>query len=138
LEQLQDKASGLGLVRFDKANRKVTFECWPFLAEPTASGKQFPGWPVMIDVFDNYGRKPAAHLPALEVSGVENPVVQVVSESDGEVVYTIRIAGRRSRPPVFAPGKYTVRVSEPDTGRVKELTGIEATAGNAATLPVRV
>lgn len=43
MEVMQQKASGLGLVRFDKTQRKITFECWPFLADPAEAGTQFPG-----------------------------------------------------------------------------------------------
>jgi hypothetical protein len=50
LEMLQEKSSGLGLVRFDKARRTVTFECWPYLADPTVAGTQMPGWPVTVEV----------------------------------------------------------------------------------------
>lgn len=51
LEQMTDKASGLGLVRFDKGARKVTIECWPFDADPTAAdAKQFAGWPVTVEL----------------------------------------------------------------------------------------
>jgi alkaline phosphatase D len=135
LENLRDKSSGLGIVRFDREKRKITFECWPFLADPTTDA-QFPGWPVTIDVLDNYARKPAAHLPVLEVRGVDNPVVQVVSEKDGEVVYTLRVPARGFRPMVFAPGKYTVRVSDPDTGKSKKMKGVEATSGNSKSLTI--
>ncbi len=51
LEQMADKASGLGIVRFDKQARKITIECWSYLVDPTAPGaKQFAGWPVTVDV----------------------------------------------------------------------------------------
>jgi hypothetical protein len=138
MEQMHDKASGLALVRFDKARRKVTFECWPFLADPTKPGTQFPGWPVTVDQLDNYGRKAKALLPALQVDGPEDPVVQVIDEKDGEVVYTLRIAGRRFQPKVFAPGRYTVKVSYPESGRLKEIKGVEAQPGNKTTLDVKV
>ncbi len=138
LEAMQDKASGLGIVRFDKVNRKIKIECWPFLADPMKPGTQFRGWPVTIDVLDNYGRKAAAHLPALRVSGVENAVVQVIEEQSGDVVYTLRIAGRTFRPHVFAPGMYTLRISEPDAGRMKEIRGLEARANNPQTLKIVV
>jgi hypothetical protein len=49
---LADKASGLGVVRFDKKHRRITIECWPYLADVTAEGTQMPGWPVTIDVPD--------------------------------------------------------------------------------------
>jgi alkaline phosphatase D len=139
MEQLHDKSSGLGLVRFDKANRRITIECWPFLADPTApDAKQFPGWPVTMDMIENYGRKPAAHLPALTVSGVKNPVVQIIDEAAKDIVYTLRIAGQEFRPHVFAAGRYTVIVSEPETGRRKEIKGVEARENNDRKLTISV
>lgn len=138
MEALQDKASGLGLVRFDKRNRKIIIECWPFLADPTKPDTQFSGWPVTIDMLDNYGRKPAAHLPILTVKGADNPVVQVIEEQSGEIVYTLRIAGRSFQPHVFAAGKYTIKIGEPESNRLREITGIEALANNQQLLEVVV
>jgi hypothetical protein len=136
LEMLHDRASGIGLVRFDKVRRTVTFECWPFLADPMQPGTQFPGWPVTVRQLDNDGRKAAAHLPVLQVNGPDNPVVQVMRETDGAILYTLRIAGGRFQPKVFAPGRYTVTVSYPETGRTKELRGLEAVPENKALLEV--
>lgn len=135
---MDDKASGLGIVRFDKKNRRITIECWPYLADVTAQGTQMPGWPVTIAVLDNYMRKAAAYLPTLRISGITNPVVQIVDERNGEIVYTLRIAGQSWRPHVFAPGKYTVRVSDPDTLRERVLKGVVAGARAVETLDVRV
>jgi alkaline phosphatase D len=135
---LDDKASGLGVVRFDKKQRRIIVECWPLLADVTRAGTQMPGWPVTIDVLDNYARKPAAYLPTLNVSGVKNPVVQIVDETNGEIVYTLRIAGPNWRPHVFAPGRYTVKVSEPDTRRERVVKGVAAGPDTAGTLDVRL
>jgi alkaline phosphatase D len=135
---MDDRASGLGLVRFDKKNRRITVECWPYLADVGKNGTQMPGWPVTIDVLDNYARKPAAYLPTLKVSGVQNPVVQIVDEANEEIVYTLRIAGQDWRPHVFVPGRYTVRVSEPETRRETVLKGLLAGPDTVGTLEVRV
>ena len=111
LENMQGKASGLGVVRFDKKNREITIECWPFLADPTAPGSQFPGWPVKVKLEDNYARKAAAYLPTLKIQGVQNPVVQVLNDSTGEIEYTLRIPGNTFRPQVFdADVTYTVKI----------------------------
>jgi hypothetical protein len=59
---------------------------------------------------DNDGRKPWGYLPELIFQEVTDPVVQVIREEDGEIIYTRRIQGSRFRPPVFGPGTYTVRV----------------------------
>ncbi len=138
LDQMHDKSSGLGLVRFDKARRSITIECWPFLADPMKPGTQFPGWPVTIDALANYGRKPAAHLPTLKVAGVKNPVVQIFDEAKNEILYTLRLAGQSFRAPVFAPGLYSIRVSEPETGKMKTLARIAAQEGAAGILEVEI
>jgi alkaline phosphatase D len=63
--------------------------------------------------------------------------VQIVDESNGEIVYTLRIAGQRWRPHVFAPGTYTVKVRDPDAGRERVVKGVVAAPGATGTLNVR-
>jgi hypothetical protein len=60
--------------------------------------------------------------------------VQVVGESDGEVLYTIRIRGDRFTPRVFASGRYTVRVVRPDTEALLLFPGLEPTPDSARVL----
>jgi len=138
LENLKQKSSGLAMVRFDKASRKITYECWPFTADLTDSRAQMPGWPITFGVLDNYRRKPAAHLPKLKITGTENPVLHVTEEKDGQLVYALRLPSRDFQPYVFAAGKYTIRVSDPDAGKSKEVKGVEATPENSNTLEVNV
>ncbi|NND08090.1 MAG: metallophosphoesterase [Saprospiraceae bacterium] len=41
--------AGYGLIRFNKKEKSVVFECWPRYANVTeGEAKQFPGWPVTI------------------------------------------------------------------------------------------
>src|SRR5262245_2966820 len=130
MEKLQDKVSGLGIVRFDKTNRKITVECWPFLADVTQAGTQFRGWPRTFEMTENFGRKASAQLPKLEFRGVKQPVVEVIDERSSELVYGLRLASGSWQPMVFAEGKYTVRVSEPESGKVKEVKGLEGKVAN--------
>jgi len=58
---------------------------------------------------ENDGREVQGYLPELIFDNVTNPVVQVVNEASGEILYTQRIQGDRFRPRVFEPGKYTVK-----------------------------
>ena len=127
----QQRADGYGLVRFDKKQHTVTFECWPRFAEvESGTGRQFPGWPVTIAIEDNDGRKAAAWLPELEFADSDERVVQVVNEENGEVIYTRRVTGERFQPHVFAPGRYTVKIgrNRPDNQLV---TGLESGAKDA-------
>lgn len=120
--ELHRKATGYNIIRFNKVARTITLETWPRHAGPRG-GAQYPGWPITIAQTDNYGRRAAAYLPTLRFTRQHNPVVQVVEEATGEVVYAIRIQGRTFRPKVFAPGRYTLHLGEPR----RTLTGIEAT-----------
>lgn len=136
LDNVHAKTSGLGLVRFNKAKRQITIECWPYLADVTKPGTQMPGWPQSIDVLANYSRKAVAELPALNITGTKNPVLQVLDEAGKEVLYALRVPPQGFRPPIFARGTYTLRVSEPETGKTKELNGIVASNEGGRTLTV--
>lgn len=117
------KADGHAIVRFNVKKRTITMECWPRgvdVAQPDAP--QYPGWPITIPQQDNYGRKAKAHLPTLQIKGPADPVVQVISETNNEVVYTLRIKGTTFRPKVFEEGTYTIIIDGEE--RLKTLEGI--------------
>ncbi|MGE0129001.1 MAG: alkaline phosphatase D family protein [Blastocatellales bacterium] len=123
--ELHRKATGYNIVRFNKADRTITLETWPRYVDPKV-GRQYEGWPIKIKQTDNYGRKAAAYLPALKIKGLNDPVVQVIEEASGEVVYTLRIKGNEFRPKVFARGKYSLNIGEPETPKFKTLAGVVA------------
>ena len=75
---------------------------------------------------DNYGRKAASFLPEIEVAGMIDPVVQVIDESNNEIVYTLRIKGTSFKPKVFKNGLYTVKVGEPNTEKFKIFNHIKS------------
>jgi hypothetical protein len=115
-EDIQDekkRADGYGLIRFDKKNRKITFECWPRFSKVADGDKaQFPGWPITITQESNDGRKVYAHLPSVKLVGVLNPVVQIIAESTGEILYTVRSRTESFQPRVYAPGKYSIKAGK--------------------------
>ncbi len=131
------RADGYGLVRFNKTDRTMRFECWPRFADvKEGDSAQFPGWPVEVRMEDNDGRKATHHLPELAFSGIADPVVQVVREESGEILYTVRIRGDRFRPPVYAPGAYTVGVGK-DRPHARRYSGIGASRDPEGTLSIR-
>ena len=136
---LHDKMPGYGIVKFDKVDRTITMEIWPRYADPTdpSTGGQYLGWPKTIDMFDNYGRKAVAWLPALNVTGMADPVVQIINEKSGEIVYTVRIKGNKFAPKVFAQGLYTIKVGEPETDKMKIIPGVKAETANSKALDIR-
>jgi len=88
---------------------------------------------------DNDGREPVAYLPELNFKGIEKPVVQVVEESTGEVLYTTRVKSKTYRPKVYANGKYTVRVGQglPILKTVKGVQSVDANSKKKLTISVR-
>ena len=124
-DRLTTRSAGFGVVKFNKKTRQITVECWPRNVDITEPGaEQYPGWPQTIRQQDNYARKATAYLPTIQVSGMIDPVLQVIEESTGEIVYTLRIKGSSCRPKVFKKGSYTIKVGQPGTDKTKTLTGL--------------
>jgi hypothetical protein len=122
INTLHDKSSGHGIVRFDKQKQTITIECYrlQFDAKNVQPEDQFPGWPRTIHVTENYGRQAAAYLPTIRVQGAADPVIQLVNEDTGQVVYTLRVRGSEFRPKVFdANASYTVKVDDQSFAGVK-------------------
>ncbi len=138
LQFLDDKSSGIGMVRFDKARRKIRIECWPLLADVSQASTQMPGWPLEIDVRQNDGRKVAGHLPELDITGAPQPLIEVTDAASGELVYALRATGPGFRPHVFAPGKYSVRISNPETGKSATLRSLEPTPDPSRRIAVKL
>lgn len=116
--------AGYGLIRFNKTTRDITFECWPRYADLSeGDDAQYPGWPFTFSMEENDGREVAGYLPELSFQGFTDPVVQVVRERDGEILYTIRVRGQRFKPYVFEEGTYTVKAGpdRPDSWSAEAL-----------------
>jgi hypothetical protein len=124
---LYDRATGYGIIRFNRETRDITMECWPRLSDPKDPlSKQYPGWPVKINQFDNSIKYPQWVLPLIKVPDMKNSVIQIVSEATGEIQSTIRIRGNAYQPKVDKPGKYTLWVGEPGSDRWIGIPGFAA------------
>ncbi len=122
---LYDRAAGYGIVKLNRETREIEYANWPRQVDPKQpEAKPYEGWPVKFKQMDNYAKQPAAYLPALEISGRPDPVVQVIDEESQEVIYTLRIRGNSFRPPVFKKGLFTIVVGEGESR--KTLSKVEA------------
>ncbi len=111
--ELHDRAAGYGIARFNKNKRTITLENWPRWANPSKGDKPYEGWPVRVSQEENYGRSAKGFLPELRISGLKDPVIQVLIENSGEVVYTLRIKGNVYKPKIFDTSQlYTITVSD--------------------------
>ena len=122
--KLYDRATGYGIVRFNRNTRDITIECWPRQANPETD-KQYDGWPVVINQSDNFLRNASLYLPEIKVKGMKDPVIQVIDKKSNEIVYTLRINGTSYIPKVSRSGDYII-VVEPGTEKEKVLTHIPA------------
>jgi hypothetical protein len=123
--RLHERAPGYGIARFERTTRRITFEAWPRWSDPSRGGRPYEGWPVTFGQLDNYATDATATLPTLVVTGMRDPVVQILEDARDEILYTLRISGDRFTPPVFGPGAYTARIGEPGTDRWQEVGGLE-------------
>lgn len=133
------RGDGFGIVRFNRKTQKITVECWPRFADVSdGDSAQYPGWPITFDYRDNDGRKPVAHLPELVVSGADRPVVQVVEEASGEILYTVRATSNHFKPPVYSAGKHTVKVGrdKPDQSTTNGV--LPVSSGRDVTLSIEL
>ena len=118
------RADGYGLARFNKKTRQITFECWPRFCDVSQGDKaQFAGWPITVDQDANDGREVAGWLPTLQFAKGVRPVVQVIEDATGEVLYTTRAKGETFQPRVYSKGKHTVKIGrqKPDRVTVNDL-----------------
>lgn len=107
------RGDGFGICRFKKQDQTVTFEAWPRFADASqGDAVQFPGWPITIKQRNNDGRKPIGFLRTVTCEPNERPVVQVVNQKTGEVLYTVRANSNSFRPPVYQSGKYTINIGD--------------------------
>lgn len=114
--RLYDRATGYGIVRFNKESRNITIECWPRYANPKLGDtEQYEGWPITIAQEDNYGRKAVSYLPEISIEGLDNPVIEIINEATRETIYSLRINRKSFKAKVFDDTVlYTIRVGEPD------------------------
>ena len=123
---LHDRAPGYGIVKLNRKTQLITLECWPRYSDPESfNAEQYPGWPVMLNMQDNYARETSAWLPPVRVNGLDYPpVVQVIDEITGEIIYTLRTTDYTYQPGVFRKGTYTLIIGEPGTDQQQAISGL--------------
>lgn len=109
---LNGRAAGYGVIKFNKAKRTTTFECWQRNVDITnPNSKQYKGWPITFKQTDNYKIKNAYELPMLKVSK-QNQVITVKNAYTKEVITSLRIKGNSYQPKVKYEGDYVIEVGE--------------------------
>ncbi|MCQ0110496.1 alkaline phosphatase D family protein [Zhouia amylolytica] len=125
-KRIHDRATGYGLVTFNKNKRTIKTECWPRYVDVAVNrDQQFAGWPIEVTQEDNFGKKAVAWLPEINVENANKPLLKIYNESD-VLVYALRLKENSFKPKVFAEGKYKIVVEETATGVEKVLDKVKA------------
>lgn len=109
---VNDRGAGIGVIRFNKPKRQITFECWPRNIDITdKNNKPFPGWPITINQKENFIIKDGYELPTVQT--LENDMVISVKNSyTKELCSSIRIKGKSYQPKVNQEGEYDIIIGE--------------------------
>lgn len=135
----QKRADGFGIARFNKKTQQITVECWPrFSNVDDGDAAQFPGWPITFQYRDNDGRSPQGFLPEIIAKEGSRPVVQVIDESNAEILYTVRSPSNRFKPPVYSTGPFTVKVGLDRPDQVETKNVVSVTNEQQQTMPVEL
>lgn len=130
----QLRSSGFGFVTFDQKERSIKIDSWRFIADvenPDPVRDEFPGWPLTISQYDNYGLGAKVRLPAIKVNESDQ-LIRVYNAESGELLYVTRIKGNTIQPLIRIKGKFNILIGE--GSRTKELTGILPLSGQAEKL----
>jgi len=119
--RLYDRATGYGIIEFNKTTRQITAANWERDIDPTVAGnKPYDGWPITVSQFDNDGREAVAHLPQITTTGLDLPPVIKVSQN-GELVYAVRSNSFELKPAVYGTGTFELEIGEPGTEKWQKL-----------------
>ncbi|WNJ17894.1 alkaline phosphatase D family protein [Pontibacter sp. G13] len=134
--KLSTRVAGYGLVRYNKKDRTITFECWGRNIDITdPNSQQYEGWPITISQTDNFNIQDGYELPMLMISR-ENQVVTVRDSYTNEVMSSIRVNGKAYKPKVLNAGSYTLEVGEGISQ--KRIYGVMAKKRNTEKLKVEL
>jgi alkaline phosphatase D len=123
--QSQLRVSGFGMITFDQRERSIVMDAWRFLADvenPNPMRDQFPGWPLKISQFDNFGLNAVNVLPRITVDK-PNQLFQIRDEKSGETVQIFRMNGTEVQPKLHESGTFTLLIGEGEkTQKISGLT----------------
>ena len=126
LEETKDPVAGDGEVLIRVGAIGVNYADCIVRMGYYSSAKVYEGWPITVSQLDNGFPGEGLTLGTIESPDVSDPVIQVIDQSNGEIVYSLRIQGKSFEPKVRRAGLYTVKVLEPDQGYEKVYQDLRA------------
>lgn len=109
------RATGYTILTVNRATHGTVIAQWPRWVDPSApDAKPYEGWPIAMRQIDNGLWGAEWELDRVETPGFRDAVVQVQREPEGDILYTLRIAGESFLPLVREAGTYTILAYDPD------------------------
>ena len=126
---------GYAIIKLEHLTRTYVCDCRPLLpdAPSASSGFSMPGWPKILTPFAMTGAR--YFLPELISHEIPDPLLRIIEEKSGRLLYSMRFAGFSHKPMVFNPGLYTVELSEPGTNFSKTRQHVPAHSLQGKKLP---
>lgn len=112
------RSSGFGMVTFDQISRDIKIDAWRFIADvenPNPIRDQFPGWPLTINQYDNFGKGAVNLLPEIAVNK-PNQVIEVRKTSTNDLIRIFRIKGNSVQVGLHHPGTFTIKIGDKIVG----------------------
>ncbi len=126
----QIRSSGFGFVTLDQNARTIKIDAFRFKADvenPNPVKDEFPGWPLTISQFDNFGKGAENVLPEFEVNQPDQ-VIEVRNANNNELIRAFRMKGNSVQVKLFHPGTFDVKIGEGK--KVQEFTGLSTQKGD--------
>ena len=124
----QIRNSGFGMVTFDQTERTILMDAWRFIADvenPVPLRDQFPGWPLKINQYDNFGMGAENLLPKIEVNQ-PNQVIEVTKTSTGDLIRIFRMKGNSAQVKLMHPGTFTIKIGDKEIGSFETKPGVNS------------
>lgn len=112
------RSSGFGMVTFDQQERTIDIDAWRFKADvenPNPVRDQFPGWPLKINQYDNFGEGAHNLLPEIVVNK-PNQVIEVRKTATNDLIRVFRIKGNSVQVKLHHPGTFSIKVAGKELG----------------------
>jgi phosphodiesterase/alkaline phosphatase D-like protein len=121
----QIRNSGFGMVTFDQTERTILIDAWRFIADvenPVPLRDQFPGWPLKINQYDNFGKGAENYLPEIVVNK-PNQVIEVRKTSNNDLIRIFRMKGNSVQVKLMHPGTFTIKIGDKEIGSFETKPG---------------
>jgi hypothetical protein len=106
------------MVTFDQTERTILIDAWRFIANvenPVPLRDQFPGWPLKINQYDNFGKGAENYLPEIVVNK-PNQVIEVRKTSNNDLIRIFRMKGNSVQVKLMHPGTFTIKIGDKEIG----------------------